>query len=70
MNVIDPRELGDRALLGYLLFGDLPRAWRGRGRALARRALLVAILTIAIIVGLVIAVAAILLIWASMQAPA
>lgn len=66
MNVVDPRDLSDRALLAYLLLGDLPRnGWDRRG-AIARRALQVAGLTVGVIVGLVIASIAITLAWAAM----
>lgn len=50
MSAVDPRGLSDRALLAYLLLGDLPRrGWPGRGRAIARRMLEVAGLTVGII---------------------
>lgn len=55
MNVVDPRSLSDRALLAYLLLGDLPRVgWPGRGRAIAHRMLEVAGLTVAIIAAVVV----------------
>ncbi len=66
MSVIDPRDLSDRALLAYLLLGDLPRpGWPGRGRAVVRRALQVAGLTVAIAAGILIASIAIVLVWAA-----
>ncbi len=67
MSVMDPRELGDRALIGYLLFGDLPRrGWAGRRRAVIARVLRVAALTVAIAVGMLVASIAIVLVWAAM----
>lgn len=54
MTAIDPRELSDRELFAHILFGDLARpGWSGRGRQLARRALLVALMTLAAIVVLI-----------------
>lgn len=65
MNAIDPRELSDKALLAYLLFGDLPRAGWSRRGAIVRRALQVAGLTIFAVLLLVAASGAIVLVWAA-----
>jgi hypothetical protein len=64
VSVVDPRELGDRELLAYLLFGDLPRAGWSRRGAFARRVLQVAGLTVAVIVGIAVASTGIVLLWA------
>ena len=56
MNVVDPRELSDKALFMYLLLGDLGRpGWSGRRRLFAFRMLELAALTIAaaiVVIGL------------------
>jgi hypothetical protein len=71
MDVIDPRDLSDRQLFAHLVFGSLPRrGWSGRRRAMAIRILQVAGLTLAIALGMLVASAAIVLVWAAMQAPA
>jgi hypothetical protein len=63
VNVTDPRDLDDVALLRYWLFGNLPN--RPGARAIALRMLQVDILTVAIIAGVVIGSVAILLVWAA-----
>jgi hypothetical protein len=71
VNLVDPRELSDRELFAYLLLGDLPRpGWPGRRRAVARRMLVVAGVTVAVIAVVLVVSIAIVLAWASMQAPA
>ena len=66
MSVVDPRELGDRDLFVYLLLGDLPRAgWAGRRRAIAYRALQVAVMTALAILVLIAVLGLIVLIWAA-----
>lgn len=65
MSAIDPRELGDKALLSYLLFGDLPRpGWPGRRRSMTLRMIQVAGLTFVMCAVLVAVLAAIVLVWA------
>jgi hypothetical protein len=65
VNAIDPRDYDGRQLIAHLVFGDLPRrGWPGRNRELAKRLVLVAALLVFIVVLLVIACAAITLIWA------
>lgn len=66
MNGFDPRELDDRALFSYLLFGDLARpGWSGRNRQLALRLATVALMTAGALVGLVIVCALVVLVWAA-----
>lgn len=68
MNVVDPRELGDRALLAYLLLGDLPRpGWPGRRRAVARRLLEVAVTTVLFVLILLAFLGIVVLVWAGTQ---
>lgn len=65
MTTFDPRELSDRDLFRYLLFGDLARpGWPGRRRQLVRRLLVIALITIGVIVGLVAGGIGLVLAWA------
>ncbi len=71
MDTFDPRELGDRALLVHLLFGDLPRpGWPGRRRAIARRLLEVAVQVVTFVLVLIALLGLIVIVWAaSLPAP-
>ena len=71
MNATDPRKLGDRALLAYLLLGDLPRpGWPGRRLAIARRLLEVAVTTVLFVLILLAFLGLVVLAWAGTQGPA
>ena len=66
MTDLDLARMSDRELLAYIVLGDIPRrGWPGRNRAIARRALSVAGLTVVVIAILIAVLALIVVLWAA-----